>query len=59
MKPHQSQYWLHAQYENEAEFVEQTQIICGLYQQASQLEEQQVHIVSVDEKTGIQALERL
>ena len=59
LKPHQSQYWLHAQYEDEAEFVEQTQVICQLYGQAQAFEQQGVHLVSSDEKTGIQALERL
>ena len=59
LKPHQSRYWLHAQYEDEAEFVEQTQVICQLYGQAQTLEQQGVHLVSSDEKTGIQALERL
>jgi DDE superfamily endonuclease len=33
--------------------------VCGLYEQAGQLAEQGVHLVSTDEKTGIQALERL
>lgn len=39
--------------------MEQTKVICGLYEQASQLDAQQVHVISVDEKTGIQAFERL
>lgn len=59
LKPHQSRYWLHAQYDNEAEFVEQIQKVCQLYGQAATLEAQGVHVVSTDEKTGIQALERL
>lgn len=33
--------------------------MCKLYHQASELHEQGVHVVSVDEKTGIQAKERL
>jgi hypothetical protein len=33
--------------------------VCGLYEQAGQLAEHGVHRVSTDEKTGIQALERL
>ena len=32
--------------------------ICKLYHQSQELQEQGVHIVSVDEKTGIQAKER-
>jgi len=34
-------------------------VICQLYEQAQTLEQQGVHLVSTDEKTGIQALERL
>jgi DDE superfamily endonuclease len=33
--------------------------VCRLYEQAGHLAEQGVHLVSTDEKTGIQALERL
>lgn len=33
--------------------------VCELYEQAGRLAEQGVHVVSTDEKTGIQALERL
>jgi transposase len=34
-------------------------VVCNLYEQAGQLAEQGIHLVSTDEKTGIQALERL
>jgi transposase len=33
--------------------------ICKLYHQAEELYEQGIHVISVDEKTGIQALERI
>ena len=33
--------------------------VCGLYGQAARLAEQGIHLVSTDEKTGMQALERL
>jgi len=33
--------------------------VCKLYHQAQELHESGVHVVSVDEKTGIQALERI
>lgn len=33
--------------------------VCSLYEQAGQLAEQGIHVVSTDEKTGMQALERL
>src|SRR5438046_2675687 len=41
-----------------AEFVEQVEEICDLYAEAVQGEQQGVHLVSTDEMTGIQALER-
>ncbi len=36
----------------------QVKTVCDLYQQAPQLHAQGIHLVSTDEKTGIQALER-
>jgi len=33
--------------------------VCDLYEQAGRLAEQGIHLISTDEKTGIQALERL
>src|SRR5512142_10011 len=41
-----------------AEFVEQVHTICDLYAQAPALAQAGVHLVSTDEMTGIQALER-
>jgi transposase len=40
------------------EFVEQVEEVCDLYSQAKVLEQEGVHLVSTDEMTGIQALER-
>lgn len=45
--------------EDAAEFHEQVKEICTLYHRAEELHEQGKHLVSVDEKTGIQALERI
>jgi len=45
--------------EDEARFREEVGTVCKLYHQAAELHEQGVHLVSTDEKTGIQALERL
>lgn len=59
IKPHKNQYWLTPNIEDEAQFREEVKTICNLYRDASVLSEKQVHIVSVDEKTGIQALERI
>lgn len=45
--------------DDEANFREEVRAVCKLYHQADELHHQPgVHIVSVDEKTGIQALER-
>jgi len=40
-------------------FGHQVAEVCDLYEQAGRLAEQGVHLVSTDEKTGMQALERL
>ena len=44
--------------EDPAAFAQDVRGICKIYHQAQELHEQGVHVVSVDEKTGIQALER-
>jgi hypothetical protein len=59
LKPHQSRYWLNnKRHENPEQFDQQVKKVCDLYEQASNLHKQGVHIYSCDEKTGIQALER-
>ena len=40
-------------------FRQQSTAVCDLYEQAGALAEQGIHVVSTDEKTGIQALGRL
>lgn len=45
--------------EDEATFRQEVRTVCKLYHQAQELHEAGVHVVSVDEKTGIQALERI
>ena len=59
MQPHRSRYWLNANPKDPEAFAQQVAEVCGLYEQAGRLAEQGVHLVSTDEKTGIQALERL
>jgi len=58
VKPHRSKYWLHPEIEDEEEFSRACAEISNLYLQAPQLAAQGTHVISVDEKTGIQALER-
>lgn len=54
-----SRYWLNHEVENEAEFREQVRAVCKIYHQAEELHAQGIHLISIDEKTGIQALERI
>ena len=56
LKPHQIRYWLTPAYEED--FDERVAEINLLYQQAPLLAEQQERVVSTDEMTGVQALER-
>jgi len=58
LKPHQSRYWLNANPEDPAAFDAQVRTVCSLYLQARILHAAGVHLMSTDEKTGIQALER-
>jgi hypothetical protein len=59
IKPHQSNYWLNANYDDPQIFNEQVSGVCDVYGMASTAHEKDIHIVSTDEMTGIQALERL
>jgi hypothetical protein len=59
LKPHRTRYWLNHEVEDEARFREDVRAVCTLYHQAEELHGQGIHVVSTDEKTGIQALERL
>lgn len=60
MKPHQSRYWLnHKRNDNPTQFDEAVQQVCDLYEKANEMAAKGIHLVSTDEKTGIQALERI
>ncbi len=59
IKPHLSRYRLNARPENPEKFEQEVKEICDLYLQASNLSDRRINPVSCDEKTGIQALERL
>ena len=58
LKPHLSRYWLNANPEDPEVFDAQVHTVCELYVQARALHAVGVHLMSTDEKTGIQALER-
>jgi hypothetical protein len=59
LQPHKSRSWLNAKPKDAEAFGQQVAEVCQLYEHAGQLAEQGVHLVSTDEKTGMQALERL
>jgi transposase len=59
LKPHRSRYWLNSPMKDTEQFQGEAKVICDLYQDAPKLHEQGKHMISIDEKTGIQALERL
>lgn len=59
LKPHQCRYWLNNDRAQAPEqFDAAVRTVCELYQQAPLLQAHGVHLLSTDEKTGIQALER-
>ena len=47
--------WQNHTVDDEEAHAQQVQAVCQLYQQAQTLHEEHVHVISVDEKTGIQA----
>ncbi len=59
MKPHRVRYWLNHTPEDPVAFWQTAERICLFYQHAPFLYEHGIHLVSSDEMTGIQALERL
>jgi DDE superfamily endonuclease len=59
LQPHRSRYWLNANPDDPEAFRRQAAPVCEAYERAGQLAEQGTHVVSTDEKTGMQALERL
>lgn len=58
LKPHRSQYWLNPVITDQKAHDAAVARICDIYHQAADLHEQGTFVVSCDEKTGIQALER-
>jgi hypothetical protein len=59
LQPHRSRYWEHPNIADWDEFAQQVGQICELHDKAkAQYETEGVHTVSIDEKPGIQALER-
>jgi transposase len=59
IRPHKSRYWLNPRIDDPAAHVKQVVAVCDIYDQAPRLEAAGTHVVSCDEKTAIQALERV
>ena len=59
LRPHRSKYWMHPQIDDWEEFAQRVEKTNGLYRDAARLEEMGIHVVSTDEKTGMQAKERI
>ena len=60
MQPHKSRYWLNSSDKDTDAFRQQVITVCECYQAApARLKDEGIHTVCVDEKTGIQALERI
>jgi transposase len=58
LKPHLHQYWLNSKPDDPEIFAQEVNTVCDVYHQAPQLHQEGASIVSTDEKTSIQALER-
>jgi len=59
LQPHRRKYWLNTTEKDPQLFEQQVQIVCQCYMEAPELYVQHhTHTVSVDEMTGVQALER-
>jgi hypothetical protein len=60
IRPHLVRYWLHSteKSDNPEIFAQKAEQICEAYHNAPNAEQNGTHTVSVDEMTGIQALER-
>ena len=58
LHPHRSRYWLNPKIDDPVEHQAAVARVCEIYKQAPELAKQGTHVVSSDEKTGIQALER-
>jgi len=58
VQPQRVEYWLNATPDDSVAFTAQVAAVCAAYQQAPAVAQAGGHVISTDEKTGIQALER-
>jgi len=59
LQPHKSEYWLFPKIEDWGVFIRRVAVICSFILEAVSLKNPNLHVLSIDEKTGMQALERL
>src|SRR5260370_38949696 len=59
LQPHRKRYWLTPPPDDPAELAAQIRTVCEVYEATPALAAAGTHVVSTDEMTGIQALERL
>jgi hypothetical protein len=59
MPPHRKRYWLTPPVDDPASLATEIPTVCEVYEAASTLHVQGTHVLSCDEMTGVQALERL
>ncbi len=61
LRPHRTQYWLTSKdkLENPEQYEADVRTVCQTYADAPRLAAEGGHVISTDEKTGIQALERI
>ena len=58
LQPQRVEYWLNAKPDDPVAFTAQVAAVCAVYQHAPAVAQDGGHVISTDEKTGIQALER-
>jgi DDE superfamily endonuclease len=58
VRPHRVEYGLNAKPDDPVAFTAQVAAVCEVYQHAPAVAQDGGHVISTDEKTGIQALER-
>lgn len=58
MQPHKSEYWLFPKIDNWDKFCDRVNLVCDFIKTATENKDPNLHVISVDEKTGIQAIER-
>lgn len=60
IRPHRNKYWLTSKDKADPLYDQRVAMICNAYQDAISLYQKQgIHTISIDEQTGIQALERI